>query len=155
MAKAIEILAPVSGKVKELSKVKDPVFAEEMVGKGFAITPAKDAKEVTSPIAKGKVEVAFEGGHAYGINTKKVGLLIHIGIETVGLKGKGFDPKVKVGDKLKKDTILTDIDLKILTKDAVSTDTMVLVTNETIGNYKVERVAGNTVEAGEVLFKLV
>ncbi len=156
MGKIIEILAPVSGKVKELSKVEDPVFAGEMVGKGFAITPKKSETEIISPIAKGKIKVAFEGGHAYGIVTKKkVELLIHIGIETVGLKGEGFDPKVVVGDKIKTGTVLTEIDLGVLSKKAPSTDTMVLVTNETIGDYKIERVAKNTVKAGEVLYKLV
>jgi glucose-specific phosphotransferase system IIA component len=155
MAKAIEILAPVTGKVKELAKVKDPVFAGEMVGKGFAITPDAKATEVVSPIAKGKVKLAFEGGHAYGIDAKKVELLIHIGIETVGLKGEGFDQKAFSGDKVKAGSVLTGIDLKILKEKAVSTDTMVLVTNETIGNYTIERVAGDTVKAGEVLFRLV
>lgn len=155
MAKEILILAPVSGKVIELSKVKDEVFAGEMVGKGFAITPDSSSEKVVSPTEKGKVKMAFEGGHAYGVTMKKIELLIHIGIDTVSLKGEGFDQKASEGDKLSKGTVLTNIDMKVLKAKAKSTDTMVLVTNETIGDLKIERVAKDTVEAGEVLFKLI
>lgn len=155
MAKKIEILSPVTGKVKELSKVDDPVFSEGMVGKGFAVTPDQKETKMTSPVSKGNVTIAFDGGHAYGIVTKKIELLIHIGIDTVGLKGKGFSQKAFVGTKLKKDSVLTEVDLKIIKKEAKSTDTMVLVTNESLGDYRIERVAGETVKAGEVLFNLV
>lgn len=155
MAKELLILAPVSGKVKEIKKVDDPVFAGEMVGKGFAITPAKDEKQVVSPVAKGKVKMAFEGGHAYGIVLKPVELLLHIGLDTVGLKGEGFEQKKFTGDKVKKDNVITMIDLGILSKKAKSTDTIILVTNETLGDWKIERVAKTNVKAGEVLYKLV
>ena len=155
MAKEILILAPMSGKVIELSKVDDEVFAGEMVGKGFAITPDKKTTEVLSPLEKGKIKMAFEGGHAYGVVFKKIELLIHIGLDTVNLKGEGFDQKVSEGDKVKKDTVLTNVDISIIKKKAKSTDTMVLVTNETIGDLKIEKVAGDEVKAGEVLYKLV
>ena len=155
MAKEILILAPATGKVVELSKVDDEVFAGEMVGKGFAITPDVSIDEVYSPVEKGKVKMAFDGGHAYGITIKKIELLIHIGIDTVNLKGDGFDQKVSAGDKLKKDTVLTKIDVKKIKSKAKSSDIMVLVTNETIGNWTIERVAKDTVKAGEVLYKLV
>ncbi len=155
MAKEILILSPMTGKVKELSKVNDEVFAGEMVGKGFAITPDAKITEVFSPVQKGKVKMAFEGGHAYGVTFKKIELLIHIGIDTVNLKGEGFEQKVSEGDKLSKDTVLTNVDIKKIKAKAKSIDTMVLVTNETIGDWKVERVAKDKVEAGEVLYKLV
>ena len=155
MAKEILILSPVTGKVKALSKVDDPVFAGEMVGKGFAVTPAKSETTVFSPVAKGKVKMAFEGGHAYGIESKKIELLVHIGLDTVGLKGEGFDQKVFTGNKVKSGQPLTMIDLGILSKKAKSTDTIVIVTNETIGDWKIERVAKTNVKAGEVLYKLI
>jgi len=134
MAKELLILAPVSGKVKALSKVDDPVFSGEMVGKGFAITPSKSETQVISPVGKGKVKMAFEGGHAYGILLKPVELLLNIGLDTVGLKGEGFEQKVFTGDKLKKEKLITNIDLDILSKKAKSTDTIIIVTNETLGD---------------------
>lgn len=156
MAKEILILSPFAGKVKELSKVEDEVFAGEMVGKGFAVTPKATETVAVSPIAKGKVALAFETGHAYGIATKGgPELLIHIGIDTVSLNGEGFEPQVSAGSKVKAGTVLVNVDLKSIAKAAPSTDTMVLVTNETLGDWKIERVAGATVEAGEVLYKLV
>ncbi len=155
MAKEIIVLSPFKGTVKELKDVNDPVFAGEMVGVGFAVTPDASETEAVSPIAKGKVEMAFDTGHAYGIDAKGAGLLIHIGLETVTLEGEGFDKKVKQGDKLKQGTVLTGVDLKVIGEKAASTDTMVLVTNETLGDWKIERIAGKTVEAGEPLYKLV
>lgn len=155
MAKEIIILSPVKGKVKELSKVDDPVFAGEMVGKGFAVTPAAKETQVVSPTAKGKIKLAFDGGHAYGIDIKKAEILIHIGVETVGLNGEPFDQKVFSGDKVKAGTVLTEMDLSIIKQKAKSTDTMVLITNDSIGDWKIERIAKTNVEAGEPLFKLV
>ncbi len=150
------ILSPFTGTVKELSAVEDPVFAGEMVGKGFAVTPDASETVAVSPIANGTVQMAFETGHAYGIDANgEAGLLIHIGIETVMLEGRGFDKQVNDGDALTEGTVLTGVDLGIIAAEAVSTDTMVLVTNETMGDWKIERVAGETVKAGEPLFKLV
>lgn len=155
MAKEIIILSPCDGIVKELSKVNDPVFSKEMIGKGFAITPTKETKEIVSPIVKGKVKMAFDGGHAYGIDIGKIEILVHIGIETVMLKGRGFEQKIFSGDKIKKGTVLTGVDLKIIDAEATSTDVMILITNESIGDLKIERIAGNTVKVGEPLYKLV
>ncbi len=156
MAKEILVLSPFAGEVKELSVVEDPVFAGEMIGKGFAVAPKETETVAVSPVVKGKVALAFGTGHAYGVATKGgPELLIHIGIDTVTLDGKGFDAQVAQGSKLKEGTPLVNVDLKTIAKEAPSTDTMVLVTNETLGDWTIERVAGKTVEAGEVLFKLV
>ncbi len=151
----IIILSPFKGTVKELKDVADPVFAEEMVGVGYAVTPDKSETQAVSPVAEGKVEMAFDTGHAYGIDANGAGLLIHIGLDTVTLEGEGFDKKVNADDVLTKGTVLTDVDLAVIEEKAISTDTMVLVTNETIGDWKIERIAGDTVEAGEPLYKLV
>lgn len=155
MAKEFIILSPFTGKVKELKDVSDPVFAEGMIGQGLAVAPEASETEALSPVAAGKVVSAFPTGHAYGIATKFAELLIHIGIDTVTLDGEGFEVMVKPGDKLKANTTLAKVDLVSIAKKAPSTDTMVLVTNESIGNLKIERIAGDTVKAGEPLFKLV
>lgn len=99
-----------------------------LMGDGVAIKPLASAKEVTSPV-DGKVTVAFPGGHAYGITTSNgVEYLIHIGVDTVNLKGKGFTPKVKVGDTVKAGDVLTGIDISVI-KEAKSTDIAVVVTS--------------------------
>ncbi|BDU67425.1 MAG: hypothetical protein TYPL_0780 [Candidatus Tyloplasma litorale] len=156
MAKETIIYSPFNGTAKELSKVDDPAFAEEMVGKGIAVVPDSDVTEVLTPIKKGKVKMAFKGGHAYGIEIKNgIEILIHIGIDTVTLNGKGFTPKVKVDQKIKLGNVLAGIDLKILSEKAPSTDTMVLITNETLKDNKIEIIAKGKVKAGEPLFKLI
>ncbi len=155
MAKELVIFSPFTGTVKELKNVEDPVFSGEMVGVGFAVTPDASETVAVSPVKKGKIKVAFETGHAYGIDAKSAEILIHIGIDTVSLEGEGFEAQVKVGDKVKEGAALAKVDLAVISEKAPSTDTMVLVTNETIGDYKIERIAGETVKAGEPLFKLV
>ncbi len=154
-SKDIVVLSPFTGKVVELKNVADEVFAGEMVGKGFAVTPELTETVAVSPVAKGKVNMAFETGHAYGIDAGEVELLIHIGIDTVSLGGEGFEIKANSGTKLSEGTELAGVDLKTISDKAPSIDTMVLVTNETIGDYTIERVAGDTVKAGEPLYKLV
>ncbi len=151
----IVILSPFKGKVVELKNVADEVFAGEMVGKGFAVTPDASETKAVSPTAKGKVKLAFETGHAYGIDAGEVELLIHIGIDTVTLGGEGFNIVSNSGAKIKEGSVLAEVDLKLISEKAPSIDTMVLVTNESIGDYKIERIAGDTVEAGEPLYKLV
>ncbi len=156
MAKELLILSPVKGKVKELKKVDDEVFAGEMMGPGIAVTPAATTTEVFAPV-KGKIATAFPTGHAYGIIAKPADILVHIGVDTVNLEGKGFEMKVHEGAKAKTNKPLCTVDMKEI-KKAKSTDTMILVTNykdlEAKG-YSIEIVAKGAVEAGDVLFKLV
>ena len=148
----VVILSPVDGKVKPLKQVKDEVFAGEMVGKGVAVVPTSST--VYSPAA-GKVTVAFPTGHAYGIQIPKVAdLLVHIGVDTVALNGEGFDMKASVGKAVKTTTPLADIDLDILNKKAPASDIIVVVTNDTIGDYKITNVAKGDVKAGDPLFTL-
>ncbi len=153
----IIILSPFKGTIKKLKDVNDPVFSSEMVGKGFAVTPDLSEKFAVSPLEKGEIKLAFPTGHAYGIVDKKSGveLLIHIGIDTVALNGKGFKAHVKDGDKVSKGTKLADVNLKKISKKAPSTDTMVLVTLDSLKDWKIKKIAKDTVEAGEPLFKLV
>ncbi len=153
--KEVVVLSPFNGSVKELKDVEDPVFAGEMVGKGFAVAPEASEKVAVSPTSKGSVKMAFETGHAYGIDAGEgLELLIHIGIETVTLEGEGFTAKVAADSKLEDGTVLAEVDLAIINEKAASSDTMVLVTNETVEGWNIERIAGETVKAGEPLFKL-
>lgn len=157
MAKEVLILSPVKGKVKDITKVDDEMFAQEMMGPGMAITPAATTTEFVSPVVKGKVLTAFETGHAYGFLAKPAEILLHIGIDTVNLEGKGFDAKVAVGAKVKTGATIANVEMKEI-KKAKSVDSMIIVTNmkdlEGQG-WKMEKVATGAIEAGDVLFKLV
>lgn len=96
----ISITSPVEGKVIPLTEVKDPTFSQEILGKGAAIIPEKGV--VYAPF-DGKVDAVFETGHALGLVSEDgVELLVHVGIDTVNLKGKHFTPKKKSGDTMKK-----------------------------------------------------
>lgn len=149
----ILVLSPVDGKVKDLKKVDDAVFAGEMVGKGVAVTPT--GSTFNSPF-DGAVKVAFPTGHAYGIAHKQgPEVLVHIGLDTVTLGGEGFTAKTEAGKKIKAGQILADTDLEFLKKNAKSTDTIVVITNETFGEFKMTDIAKGAVKAGDVLFRLV
>ena len=102
-------VVPMSGTVMPVSEVDDQVFASKAMGDGIAIDPAEG--KVYAPFS-GEITVAFPTGHAYGLkaaNGKEV--LIHIGMDTVELDGKGFTPHVKQGDIVKQGDLLTEVDL--------------------------------------------
>lgn len=120
------IYSPLSGKVMELSEVGDGVFSEEMLGKGFAIDPTDN--KVVAPFDC-KVETVFETKHAIGLSNGKIELLIHIGIDTVSLNGKGYDIKVQEGDILKKGDLIGYFHRKVITDAGYSVVTPVIITN--------------------------
>ena len=98
-SKAINILSPVTGKAVALEQVPDPVFSQKIIGDGIAVIPSDG--RITSPV-DGEVASVAETLHAYGFRTKEgLELLIHVGLETVGLKGECFEVFVKPGDKVK------------------------------------------------------
>ncbi|HLR22331.1 MAG TPA: PTS glucose transporter subunit IIA, partial [Pseudogracilibacillus sp.] len=92
------IYAPMSGEKAALEDVPDPVFSEKMMGEGIAIIPSEG--KVVAPV-QGEVVHVPDTLHAVGIKSEAgTELLVHIGLETVGLKGEGFTAKVKQGDKI-------------------------------------------------------
>lgn len=124
---AVEVGAPMSGQSVALTSVNDKVFASEALGKGVAIVPT-DGK-VYSPFA-GTVVTAFPTGHAFGIKSDSgVEVLIHVGIDTVQLDGKGFTTAVKQGDKVAAGDLLGTVDLDAVKAAGYDTTTMVVVTN--------------------------
>jgi PTS system beta-glucosides-specific IIC component len=121
------ILSPIEGKSVPLSSVNDPVFSSGAMGNGAAVIPS--AGTCVSPV-DGELTVAFPTGHAYGIKADSgAELLIHIGINTVELKGHYFDPKVEAGVKVKKGDILTRFEPDKIKDAGYDTTTMVIVTN--------------------------
>lgn len=123
------LVAVANGKVIPLNEVPDPVFSSEAVGVGIGLEPTDGT--FVSPV-DGEVMMVFDTGHAYGIATPDgVEVLVHIGIDTVTLSGKGFTPLVKAGDKVSVGTPICEADLAVIKEAGLSTITPVLVTNKT------------------------
>ncbi|MBM7635347.1 sucrose-specific PTS transporter subunit IIBC [Streptococcus saliviloxodontae] len=142
------IVSPLEGEAVELTSVNDPVFASEAMGKGIAIKPSGDT--VYSPV-DGTVQIAFETGHAYGIKSDNgAEILIHVGIDTVTLDGKGFDQKVKAEQKVKAGDVLGTFDRAVIAEAGLDDTTMIIVTN-TADYSEVSAVATGTVAKGDNL----
>ena len=124
--------APLAGRLVPLGEVPDPVFAKGTVGLGVGIDPSgnsADQNVVVAP-ADGKIIVAQDTGHAFGIKLDSgIELLIHVGIDTVNLAGKGFDVKVARGDLVKAGDPLVTFDRAVIEAAGYSMITPVLVTN--------------------------
>ncbi len=126
-SKNYEVRSVVDGVIIDLSQVKDNVFAKEQIGKGIAISP-KSGK-IYSPV-DGMLTSVFPTGHAYGITGDDgVELLIHIGVDTVKLKGEGFKVQSKQGTQIKKGDLLVECDFEFIEQQGYSTDTLVFVLN--------------------------
>lgn len=123
-----QLVAVQNGQVIKVETLPDPVFAEKMLGDGFAILPNNDGT-VVSPI-DATVEEVQDTLHAYCLHTADgLDILVHIGINTVSLNGEGFTPKVKKGDKVKAGDVLAKVDLDFIKSKGLPTYTVVLITN--------------------------
>ena len=133
----INIFNPIAGEIISIEKVPDQVFSEKMLGDGFAIIPS--GNKVYAPIA-GEIKILFPTLHALAIETVEgIELLLHIGIDTVELKGEGFIGHVKVGDLVKQGDLLITFDSDIIKSKATSIITPVLITNmEVISDISVD-----------------
>ena len=121
------LVSPVKGKVVPLTEVRDETFASEMLGTTVAVEPSEG--KITAP-CDGQVSNIFETGHAVCLTTKAGGeLLIHVGIDTVKLEGKGFTKKVSDGDMVHKGDVLIEADLEIIKDAGYPATTMVILTN--------------------------
>lgn len=126
-AREITVLAPVDGDIVPLEAVDDPVFAQKMVGDGLAIMPTSDT--VVAPVA-GTLTQLFPTGHAAGITTPEgIEILIHVGMDTVELKGEGFTKLAEQGMEVEVGTPLIRLDLAKLQTTAKSLVTPVIITN--------------------------
>lgn len=136
------IYAPVEGEVILIGEVNDPVFSQKMMGDGFAVRPK--AQEIYAPIA-GKITSIFETKHAIGILTLAgAEVLVHMGLDTVELKGAPFDIKVQEGDSVTEKTLLAVMGLTAVKAAGKETDVVVAFTNR-------EKIAGLTLDqTGEI-----
>src|SRR3954466_12876291 len=123
----LTVLAPLSGPVWALERVPDPVFAQKMVGDGLSIDPT-DA--VLTAACDGEVMALHAAGHAVTLRTPEgLELLMHVGIDTVAMKGKGFKPLVKIGDQVTTGQPLIELDLDFLATHAKSLLTQIVIVN--------------------------
>jgi PTS system beta-glucosides-specific IIC component len=126
-AGAVDILAPVAGGVVALADVQDKVFASGAMGKGLGIIPTDG--HIYSPIT-GTIKAAMKTGHAFGIKSEDgVEVLVHIGIDTVQLEGRGFEAAVTRGQQVRAGDLLAVVDLDVVTEAGYDTTTLVMVTN--------------------------
>lgn len=145
------IFAPLAGETVALTSVNDPVFASEAMGKGIAVKPSGNT--VVSPV-DGTVQIAFATGHAYGIKSDNgAEILIHIGIDTVSMDGKGFNQKVKADQKVKKGDVLGTFDSAAIAAAGLDDTTMVIVTN-TADYADVASIASGKVATGDALLEV-
>ena len=126
-AEAVTVTSPLEGRAVPISEIPDPVFSTGVVGDGIAIEPTSNT--VVCP-ADATVVTAPDSGHAFGLKLDSgVELLIHVGIDTVELGGKGFDVKVKAGDHVSAGQPLVVFDPTVIDEAGYSKITPVLVTN--------------------------
>lgn len=146
---SVEIISPLTGQVKELSQATDPVFASGVMGQGLVIEPSQG--ELTSPV-NGTVTVLFPTKHAIGIvSDEGVELLIHIGMDTVGLDGKGFESLVVQGDHVTVGQQLIRFDMDVIKAAGLVTETPVIITNQDAYTATITGTYPTTIQAGASL----
>lgn len=141
-----KIIAPISGTTIDLSEVPDEVFAQKMAGNGIAIDTTGNS--VVAP-ANGNLTMIFQTLHAFGMSLDNgIELLVHIGIDTVQLKGEGFKKLIEEGTYVKAGTPIIQIDREFILDKGFSLVTPVLITNpEKTRN--IDNIINKSVEAGE------
>ena len=123
-----ELLAVCDGKSFEINKIPDEAFSSGMLGVGYGIEPSSSS--IYSPVS-GKIESVADTKHAYTITTDDgIDVLVHIGIDTVELGGKGFAPFVKEGQRINAGDEIARVDLDTIREAGFSTITAVLIANE-------------------------
>ena len=145
------LYAPLAGKAVAISEVPDPTFAEGMLGNGIAIIPS-DGK-VYAP-CDAKVDMMFSTGHAVSlVSDSGAEILIHVGLETVGLEGKPFKVHVNSGDTVKKGDLLMEADLEMIQAAGLPIITPVVVCNSDAYT-KFDTAVGADVTNADVVIKL-
>lgn len=138
--------APAAGKAVSIKEVNDPTFSDEILGKGVAVIPSEG--KIYAPAA-GEIGMVFDTLHAVSMTTEYgAEVLIHVGLDTVKLKGDGFKGYVKAGDKVKKGDLLLTVDLEKVKAAGYDTITPMLICN-TANFEAVEAMAGKAVAAGD------
>ena len=149
LAESAEVVSPLAGQVNPLSQATDPVFSSGVMGQGVVIEPSQG--ELVSPV-NGTVTVLFPTKHAVGIVSEEgVEMLMHIGMDTVSLDGKGFVAHVEQGDKVVVGQQLISFDMDVIKKAGLVTETPVIITNQDDFQADVEGDLPRDIKRGDVL----
>ena len=149
LAESAEVVSPLAGQVKPLSQATYPVFSSGVMGQGVIIEPSQG--ELVSPV-NGTVTVLFPTKHAVGIVSEEgVEMLMHIGMDTVSLDGKGFEAHVEQGDKVVVGQQLISFDMDVIKEAGLVTETPVIITNQDDFQADVEGDLPRDIKRGEVL----
>ena len=149
LAESAEVVSPLAGQVKPLSQATDPVFSSGVMGQGIVIEPSQG--ELVSPV-NGTVTVLFPTKHAVGIVSEEgVEMLMHIGMDTVSLDGKGFEAHVEQGDKVVVGQQLISFDMYVIKEAGLVTETPVIITNQDDFQADVEGDLPRDIKRGDVL----
>jgi len=149
LAESAEVVSPLAGQVKPLSQATDPVFSSGVMGQGVVIEPSQG--ELVSPV-NGTVTVLFPTKHAVGIVSEEgIEMLMHIGMDTVSLDGKGFVAHVEQGDKVVVGQQLISFDMDVIKEAGLVTETPVIITNQDDFQADVEGNLPRDIKRGDVL----
>ena len=149
LAESAEVVSPLAGQVKPLSQATDPVFSSGVMGQGVVIEPSQG--ELVSPV-NGTVTVLFPTKHAVGIVSEEgVEMLMHIGMDTVSLDGKGFEAHVEQGDKVVVGQQLISFDMDVIKEAGLVTETPVIITNQDDFQADVEGNLPRDIKRGDAL----
>ena len=149
LVKTAQLVSPLAGQVKPLSQATDPVFSSGVMGQGVVIEPSQG--ELVSPV-NGTVTVLFPTKHAVGIVSEEgVEMLMHIGMDTVSLDGKGFEAHVEQGDKVVVGQQLISFDMDVIKEAGLVTETPVIITNQDDFQADVEGDLPRDIKRGDVL----
>ena len=144
----LELKSPMTGKIIPIEEIPDQVFSGKMVGDGLGIDPSEGI--LVSPI-DGEVAVLFPTNHAIALKSKSgIELLLHIGIDTVNMKGEGFESFVKIGDKVSIGQKLIEFDLDLVKEKAKSPISPILVTNMDAVS-KIDKSSGDVINSEDKL----
>jgi len=144
--------APLTGKTIAMSKVSDPTFGQEILGKGIAIIPS--AGKLVAPI-DGTVEMVFDTKHASSMSSHNgMQILIHVGLDTVTLKGEPFTAHVSGGQKVKEGDLLLEFDIKAIQSAGLETVTPIVICNSNDYN-QIDANAGQNVNLGDEILTAI
>ncbi len=141
----IKVLSPMSGRVVPLEKVPDPVFAQHMLGDGLAIEPYEG--RAVAPVS-GRLSVFHSSGHAFVVQVnERVSVLVHVGLDTVQMKGQGFSTMAQVGDIVQVGQELVYFDLQAIQEAGYSSLSPIILP-DLPSHYRIEKTRLEEVRAG-------
>lgn len=148
----LELKAPVAGEAVPVKEVSDPTFGDEILGKGIAIRPT--GNQICAP-CDGTIDMMFDTGHAVSMTgTNGAEILIHVGLETVTLKGKHFTVHAANGDPVKTGQLLIEFDREAIAAEGFDTITPMVICNS--DHFKeIKTYTGSTVAVGDKVIGLV